>query len=139
MVPLGAPELRKGEVRRLLAHRICVGLERGPVPAPMFLDAMDRGNLMKRDTEQEEHIPDEYGSILPVVDPRTGDIVKQCEDDFFPTFDGMSAAGGRIDIACQGGASVCLKADVLAVWLARQVSRERRAGNHLRPSPTRDS
>ena len=75
------------------------------------IDELDRSNLSKDNTEQDEHMLGKHGSVLAVVNPSTGELVKQYEYDSFPTFDGMSAADGRIYVACQDGTVVCLKAD----------------------------
>jgi outer membrane protein assembly factor BamB len=75
------------------------------------LNELDRSNLSKDNAEQDEHMLGKHGSVLAVVDPTTGDRVRQYEYDFFPTFDGVSAADGRIYVACQNGTVVCLKAD----------------------------
>jgi hypothetical protein len=73
------------------------------------LDELDRSNLAKDNTEQDEHMLGKHGSVLAVVKPGTGEIVKRYEYRFLPTFDGMSAAAGRIYVACQDGTVVCLK------------------------------
>jgi len=78
------------------------------------LDELNRGNLFKDNTEQDEHMLGKHGSVLAIVDPATGEVAKRYEFDFFPSFDGMSAAEGKIYIACQDGTVVCLEADVAA-------------------------
>jgi len=75
------------------------------------LDELDRSNLFKDNTKQDEHMLGKHGSVLAVVNPGTGELVRRYEYEFFPTFDGMSASDRRIYIACQDGTVVCLKAD----------------------------
>lgn len=75
------------------------------------LDELVRSNLTKDNTEQDEHMLGKHGSVLAVVDPDSGEIVNRREFDFFPVFDGMSAADGMIYIACQDGTIVCLKTE----------------------------
>ena len=74
------------------------------------LDETVRSNLSKDNTEQDEHMLGKHGSVLAAIDPVSGKVVNRREFDFFPVFDGMSAADGKIYIACQDGMMVCLKA-----------------------------
>jgi hypothetical protein len=75
------------------------------------LDELNRSNLSKDNTEQDEHMSGTHGSVLAVVDPGSGRVVNRQEFDFFPVFDGASAADGKIYVACQDGTIVCLAAD----------------------------
>ncbi len=73
------------------------------------LDELNRGNLGKDNTQQDEHMQGKHGCVLAIISPASGKTIKRCEYDFFPTFDGMSAANGNIYVACQDGTVVCLK------------------------------
>lgn len=61
--------------------------------------------------EQEEHMIGCHGSVLQIVDAKTGEKMSERELDLFPTFDGMIAAGGRVYITGADGAVWCLEKD----------------------------
>jgi hypothetical protein len=72
------------------------------------LDEMDRSNLYRDNTEQEEHMLGKHGCVLAVHDAANGEVLREYEYDFFPAFDGLCAARGKLYLALQDGGVVCL-------------------------------
>jgi len=57
---------------------------------------------------QQEHLEGKYGSLLEVVDKRTGRKLHSLELPEMPVWDGMIAADGKIFMTTTGGSVLCL-------------------------------